>query len=73
MIALELKLKKMMYLGNDFLQQVRERENERERDGREGKIRTEKCLLKLALRHLLVTCTINYFNGMVRGNSRSGS
>lgn len=26
-----------------FLQQVRERENERERDGREGKIRTEKC------------------------------
>jgi len=32
-IALELKLKKMMYLGNDFfLQQVRERENERERE-----------------------------------------
>ena len=32
MIALELKLKKMMYLGNEFLQQVRERENERERE-----------------------------------------
>ena len=37
------------------------------------KIRTEKCLLNLALRHLLVTCTRNYFNGMVRGNSISGS